>query len=166
MKNLLSRVLCIQFILLRVCTIVSLHFSVYVVIPSLLPRSFTTAPKHALTTTGVPSLTARCFLSQSVNLQVGFCIARLRLHGCLLGRSVSAPPAATNLEGLWRRCTVQLCCCGPQNCLLLVLVPFINAIYHTPFWTWIDLCCSRFILAVLLHVVLFSRLLFSRTPLL
>jgi len=37
MDNIFSSVRCIQFMLLRVCNTVSFHFSVYVVLPSLLP---------------------------------------------------------------------------------------------------------------------------------
>jgi len=39
MENLLSRVRCIQFILLRVCNTAYFHPPVYVAMPSLLPRS-------------------------------------------------------------------------------------------------------------------------------
>ena len=124
MDNIFSSVRCIQFMLLRVCNTVYFHTSVYVVMPSFLPRPFTTALKHgydgrAGSGSAVLSLAIRRS-THGCDLPVCFCIACLRLHGCLLGRSVSAPPAATDLEGLSRRCTVQSYCCGLQSCLFPV----------------------------------------------
>jgi len=108
MDNLLSRVRCIQFILLRVYNTVYFHSSVYVVMPSFLPRPFTTALEHGYDGhAGIGG--AVLFLSQSVNLPVCFCIAclamwssRLRLHERHL--YVLLPPADTDLEGCAAHC--------------------------------------------------------------